>query len=601
MTQAEQTITDFLRRASNLEPDEAELLFEEKFPPGSAVRDRATEIWNKFQQNRARLKREPSMAERQSLSAHGIDPMTLVKVGEGGEAFVYKATQDNPRRLVAIKFLGTAVSEGGSERMARQVELLSKVHHPDVAPVYFAGHTKAGRPYFVMEHVDGTDIVRQCENQGWNLETRLRLMIRVCHAVEALHKRGVIHKDLKPTNILVTSDRIPRIIDFGIARMVHANWLDEWIERMLVEPAHTPDYSAPELLEWGEVGFSVDCFSLGRVLLQLIVGELGPISASVEPSAMKPSTDPGKLGFRDAASLRRYLRGDLDAIVVKATAVDPGLRYATAGGIALDLEAFLDRRPVSAQAYSRGYESRLFFQRNRQWVLALSAFLIGLVAMTIFAWRGWRSAEEAQAKQLALLNEQKATIARLQQSERDNQSLFDRLKRSNDTLMGLHRGQQQSRLFATVERWLRWYQDDEEDYVLPSARIRLSYVQKALDAMRQLDTPHPREQELRKVRVALIAEAKKDPLGPDTALRATESTKMPVWDFWELNDRLFLALFELESTGKTTADLDVTGYLSALPPSQDPGLRTVRQTACGSLPVQVELRKLSHSIQQLCK
>jgi serine/threonine protein kinase/Flp pilus assembly protein TadD len=360
-----------------------------------------------------------------------IGPYTLTeKVGEGGMGAVYVADQAAPvKRRVALKVIKPGMDT--TEVVARfeaERQALALMDHPNIATVLDAGSTDQGRPYFVMELVRGLPITEYCDQAVLPADRRLRLFARVCRAVQHAHQKGVIHRDLKPTNVLVTEhdgQPVPKVIDFGVAKAVNQRLTDRTVHTRLAQLVGTPMYMAPEQAELGglDVDTRADVYSLGVLLYELLTGttpfdpealrragfdELRRVIREDEPprpsqrvstlDAAARSTVSARRGL-DERRLCRLLRGDLDRVVMKALEKDRDRRYESAGAFAVDVERYLAGRPVEARPPSAAYRLRKYALRNKAAVaMAAVLFAAGLaVAVTV----GWtaraRSAERAEA------------------------------------------------------------------------------------------------------------------------------------------------------------------------------------------------------------
>jgi non-specific serine/threonine protein kinase/serine/threonine-protein kinase len=370
-----------------------------------------------------------------------IGPYRIVeKLGEGGMGEVYLAEQEEPiRRRVALKLIKTGmdtrqvVARFESERQA-----LALMNHPNIARVFEAGDTEQGRPYFVMEYVDGSPITEYCDEHRLTTKQRLELVRQVCAGVQHAHQKGIIHRDIKPSNVLVEPDDgtpVPKIIDFGVARATEQQLAERSVFTQLGVLIGTPEYMSPEQAEMTtlDIDTRTDVYSLGVLLYELLVGER-PLGLSElrgvafdeicrrvrEDEPSKPSdrvSEPGE-SSRDSArrrrtdppSLTRTLRGDLDWITMKALEKDRSRRYASPGELAADIERHLNDEPVLAGRPSAAYRAGKFVRRHRagvgfaallSLVLLGSTVLLALQAARIARERDRANEEAATAEQVS--------------------------------------------------------------------------------------------------------------------------------------------------------------------------------------------------------
>lgn len=368
---------------------------------------------------------EAGMAPGQRVGAFRIEAL----IGRGGMGEVYRATQLEPvQRTVAIKRLRVS---GGSTRQSAWFEVerqvLAQMQHPNIAQLFDAGSLPDGSAYLVMEFLDGDPLTRWCRQNRVPLRQRLDLFLQLLDGVQHAHQRGVIHRDLKPGNVLVTRINgrpVPKLIDFGIAAAAGSQ---------STEVAGTADYMSPEQANPGLGALDVrsDLYSLGILLHELLTGER-PFQASSGPAAHTRTTDPQapserlrempgpvagalaeELGLSRSSLLRLY-RHELDWIVRRATARDREARYPSADAFAADLRAFLEQKVVSAHPPSRRYRAGKFLARHRLWVASAGLALIALVAGLGTALYGLQQAREQRA--LAELRaEETAELAAFQQ------------------------------------------------------------------------------------------------------------------------------------------------------------------------------------------
>jgi serine/threonine protein kinase len=335
----------------------------------------------------------------------------LEKIGEGGMAVVYMAEQTDPiRRKVALKIIKLGMDiKSVIARFEAERQALAMMDHPNIAKVLDAGATETGRPYFVMELVTGVSITEYCDKNNLSTKDRLALFIQVCNAVQHAHQKGIIHRDIKPTNVMVTlrdGQPTPKVIDFGIAKAINQKLTEKTLFTRYAHIIGTPAYMSPEQAELSDfdVDTRSDIYSLGVLLYELLTGttpfgeeelrkagyiEMQRVIREQEPA--KPSTKLSTLGdaLTDIAKhrgctpdlLRKSIRGDLDWIVMKSLEKDRARRYETASGLALDIERHLSNEPVVARPPSTAYQARKFLRRNRV-VVTEATLLVCLAALT---------------------------------------------------------------------------------------------------------------------------------------------------------------------------------------------------------------------------
>jgi serine/threonine-protein kinase len=339
------------------------------------------------------------------LSGQRVGPYELVRrIGIGGMGTVYEATRvdDQFRKQVAIKFLRRGVeSEVAVRRFRYERQILANLTHRNIAALLDGGVTPEGQPYFVMEYVAGEPITHWALARHLSVTERVRLMIQVCTAVQHAHQSLVVHRDLKPGNILVADDGTVKLLDFGIAKLLREEeGIDQLPPTQGGARALTPEYASPEQVRGLAVGTTSDVYALGVVLFEMLTGTIpfvlrGKLFAEIEqivsqqpppkPSSVLTPERATALGERSVSRARSRLTGDLDAIVLTALRKEPERRYGSAEQLARDLRAWLDGLPVSARPDKLGYRFTKFVQRRRIEVAAATlaiASLIGGVAAT---------------------------------------------------------------------------------------------------------------------------------------------------------------------------------------------------------------------------
>jgi serine/threonine protein kinase len=360
----------------------------------------------------------PTDAPRGEGAGSRVGHYTLLKpIGEGGMGMVYLAEQRQPvRRRVALKLIKRGMdSRDVLARFESERQALALMEHPHIARVFDAGTTDDGRPYFVMELVKGVPITEYCDSHRLDLPARLSLFRQVCSAVQHAHQKGIIHRDLKPSNILVEAhnDRpVPKVIDFGLAKATSGLPLTErTLMTAFGSVAGTPLYMAPEQASFNalDVDTRADIYALGVVLYELLTGTTPIARDSIRRAALdemlrvirevEPPTPSSRISTSESlpsvaatrgvepARLSRLVRGELDWIVMKALAKERERRYASAIGLADDIERYLSHEPVSAGPPTATYRLRKFVRRNRARVtataLVLLALLLGVVGTTL--------------------------------------------------------------------------------------------------------------------------------------------------------------------------------------------------------------------------
>ncbi len=355
----------------------------------------------------------PVLRPEDAVLPEAIGPYRILRrIGEGGFGEVFEAEQQRPvRRRVALKVLKAGMdTRAVLARFAAERQALALMDHPGIARVLDAGETDAGRPYVAMELVPGHPIAEWCERNAASVRTRVELMIEACRAVEHAHQKGVIHRDLKASNILVAeTDGKPRphVIDFGIAKATlpgpaEAASLHTRPEEFL----GTPEYMSPEQAASGgvDVDTRTDVYSLGVVLYQLLAGRLPFPSERLrgvgldEVRRILKDEDPPRPS--DVVPTGRALRGDLDWIVLRAMEKDRARRYASPALLADDLGRHLREEPVLAGPPTTGYRLWKLVRRRRGAVAAsaavLLALLAGVTATAVQAIRATRAEQEAR-------------------------------------------------------------------------------------------------------------------------------------------------------------------------------------------------------------
>ena len=344
----------------------------------------------------------------------------LERIGQGGMGVVYRAEQLAPvQREVAVKLIKRGMdTEQVLARFESERQALALMSHPAIARVFDGGATADGRPFFVMEMVEGRPVTKHCDEQRLALDARIELFCEVCEGVEHAHQKGILHRDLKPRNILVDQQGAfpaPKIIDFGIAKAMHGSGADDTVTRK-GQWVGTPAYMSPEQRAGDrDIDTRSDVFSLGVVLYELLAGRrpfVPDAASSTEPDShapLRPSTavsrdsdsrDAARRRGLDPSDLTRALRGDLDWIVLKAMDPERERRYPSPHALADDLRRFLADRPVTARPPSTGYRARKFLRRHWLPVVAsasvATALAVGALVATGQAIRAGQAEDSAR-------------------------------------------------------------------------------------------------------------------------------------------------------------------------------------------------------------
>jgi serine/threonine-protein kinase len=337
---------------------------------------------------------EPGLGAGDTVGSFSLGDM----LGEGGSSLVYRASreQDGVRQHVALKLLRRGLHTADERRRFRdERRALAQLRHPGIAHLIEGGITDAGVPYIALELVDGVPITDHVRARELDLRARLRLFVDACRAVENAHRALIVHRDLKPSNVLVTRDGVVKLLDFGIAKLLDAD--DEPDAPHTQHHAMTPAYAAPEQFARGAITTATDVYALGVLLGEMITGQRRAPGDTHPPSArVSGEHGPGALPA-PAALTRRLLRGDLDNIVLKATATEPELRYASAGTLADDIERHLAGQPVLAHPPSARYRTRKFVARHRVGVaMSVAVCVAVLVSLGIALWQANVAREQAR-------------------------------------------------------------------------------------------------------------------------------------------------------------------------------------------------------------
>jgi serine/threonine-protein kinase len=344
-----------------------------------------------------------------------IGPYKLIReLGHGGMGTVFLAARADEQfeKRVALKILRGSDTEEVIRYFRRERQILAGLEHPNICRLLDGGSTEEGLPYFVMEYVEGEPIDRYCDERKLSIPERLKLFEGVCSAVQYAHRSLVVHRDLKPGNILVTEEGVPKLLDFGIAKLLNPGVAGGGAHETVM--ALTPDYASPEQVRGRAITTATDVYSLGVILFELLTGhrpyrvksqeQVEVLKAVCEEEPDRPSTavgrteerrkpdgttvtttpeEAGRLRHETPERLKRRLKGDLDAIVLSALQKDPGQRYPSVEALSRDIHRYLDGLPITARRASTAYRLRKLAGRHKLGVAAAATILGLLVALAI--------------------------------------------------------------------------------------------------------------------------------------------------------------------------------------------------------------------------
>ena len=341
---------------------------------------------------------------------------TIREIGRGGMGTVYLAMRDDDQyqKQVAIKLIKPGMdADSVIQRFRTERQILANLEHPNVARLIDGGSTEDGRPYLVMEYVEGRSISEYCDVEQLSIEERLRLFLTVSAAVQFAHQNLVVHRDIKPSNILVTSDGVPKLLDFGIAKLIDPGISESSAQTATVLRVMTPEYASPEQVRGLPITTASDVYSLGVLLYELLTGrrpyhitskspaEIERVICTVEPekpsraisgqssvvSALAPppiAGGPKSHSFNPPAAASgsdlKSLRGDLDNIVLMAMRKEPQRRYVSVAQFADDIRRHLDNLPIIAHQDTFSYRSAKFIRRHKVAVAAAAVIALTLIA-----------------------------------------------------------------------------------------------------------------------------------------------------------------------------------------------------------------------------
>lgn len=342
-----------------------------------------------------------AMADGDAVGCRIGEYVVVRAIGSGGMGRVYLARRADGEfdQQVAIKQmrLGFAPKEGMVSRFRAERQILANLEHPNIARLLGGGITSDGLPYLVMEYVDGVSIIEYCRQKKLSIDEKLVLFRRVCDAVEYAHRHLIVHRDIKPGNILVMQDGVPKLLDFGIAKLLGNEMAQDGGRTVGTEQFLTPDYASPEQILGQEITTATDVYALGALLYEMLcrvrpfgsgprgsqardVLEMARLICSTAPAP--PSAAAARNPEIPSADARR-LRGDLDNVVLMAMRKEPARRYASVAQVSADIEAYLKGLPLSAAPDSWRYRAVKFVRRHKAPVVLAALLAVVLIGFSI--------------------------------------------------------------------------------------------------------------------------------------------------------------------------------------------------------------------------
>ncbi len=334
--------------------------------------------------------------QAESLLGQHIGGFELVGVlGHGGMGVVYRAVQHNPKREVALKVIrgGAYVDQNRLRLFEREVRALARLRHPAIAAIHAAGGTDDGRHYFAMELISGLPLTEFARSRAIDIHARLKLFCRICDAISYAHQRGVIHRDIKPTNILIDDEDHPKILDFGLAKITDSDVAVTTIMTDVGRVQGTLAYMSPEQVrgDTDYIDVQSDVYSLGIVLYELLADQLPyDLSRATLPEAVRKICDdpPQRL-----SRISRGVGSDLETIVRKALAKEPDRRYQSAAALSDDLRRYLTNQPILARPPSTRYQISKMVSRHKALVALVGLLFLVVTISAVVGWTLYRSAD----------------------------------------------------------------------------------------------------------------------------------------------------------------------------------------------------------------
>jgi eukaryotic-like serine/threonine-protein kinase len=401
--------------ATELPPDSREMFVRDRCGDDARLREEVLSLLRYDTAEESSHLLDALQASAASIVEDDVAPGGMVgpyrierEIGRGGMAVVYRAVRADGefRKRVAIKLIKRGMdTRAVVERLRRERRILASLEHPSIARLLDGGTTPDGRPWIAMEYVEGTPVDRYCEEHRLSVEERCRLMTGVCEAVAYAHRKLVIHRDLKPTNILVDRSGNPKLLDFGIAKVLAPEEEGDETETLATRDTArllTPEYASPEQIAGGAIGTTTDVYSLAVVLHELLAG------ARARDKELKVSLAAARAG--KSRKWQRRLEGDLDNILQVALRVEPERRYLSIEQFEKELRLHLAGMPVEAREESLAYRCGKFLRRHRLGTLAAGLVAISLIAgVSATLWQARRADEQRQLAEKRRLEAERET------------------------------------------------------------------------------------------------------------------------------------------------------------------------------------------------
>jgi tetratricopeptide (TPR) repeat protein len=373
-------LQDLFDEICTLDEDSRQSILAERCNGNQRLRNAAERMVRAFNDERAANSESSAALAGRRFGAW--QTTRLLARGGMGEVWLARRADGQHDQQAALKILSPYLAAPDSiHRFRRERELLARLEHPNIARLLDGGMSAQGEPYLVMEYVEGVRLDQYCDERHLALDERLRLFLKVCAAVSAAHQYFVVHRDLKPGNILVTAEGEPKLLDFGIAKLIDA---EAGLEQTATANVFlTPMYASPEILRGQPATVASDIYSLGIVLYELLAGRRPFDAAMLSPAALMEAVTQKEVpppSVALASMQGEALDGDLDSIALKALAKIPEERYASASQLADDIRRYLDGQPVTAVHATWLYVARKFVRRNRLAVAAAAILLASLAA-----------------------------------------------------------------------------------------------------------------------------------------------------------------------------------------------------------------------------